>query len=84
MLGQTLQIAQAVAGQSAPTALATVASQMTDVSLVYYQAAQSVAAFVAAPSDEQLAAAVNAVDQARGLAQALAENRWVQGNAWQP
>ncbi len=84
MLGQTLQIAQAVAGQSAPTALATVASQMTDVSLVYYQAAQSVAAFVAAPSDDQLAAAVNAVDQARGLAQALAENRWVQGNAWQP
>lgn len=83
-LGQTLQIAQAVAVQSAPTALTTVASQMTDVSLIYYQAAQSVAAFVAAPSDDRLALAVAAVDRARGLAQALVGNRWVQGNAWQP
>lgn len=83
-LGQTLQIAQAVAVQTAPTALATVARQMTDVSLVYYQAAQLVAAFVAAPSGSQLTFAVNAVEQARSRAQALADNRWVRGNAWQP
>lgn len=82
VLGQTLQIAQAVAVQSAPAALSTVARQMTDISLAHYQAAQAVAAFVAAPADDQFAQAAQAVAQARRLADALAANRWLQEGTW--
>ena len=77
-LGRVLQIAQAVAVQIAPTSLAEVQRQMTAISLAYHQAAQQVAAFVAAPTPDRLSVALNNLEQARTLMTALEQGRWFQ------
>ena len=51
---------------------------MAAISLAYHQAAQQVAAFVAAPTPDRQSVAPNILQQARTLMTALEQGRWFQ------